>query len=56
MPHADGAVTVRFRTEDGGEPNTVIVPEGWNLLVRLYRPRPAAFDGSWRVPELVPVG
>ncbi|WP_460775412.1 DUF1254 domain-containing protein [Microbacterium sp. GXF7504] len=56
VPDADGAVTVRFRTEDGGEPNTVIVPEGWNLLVRLYRPRPAALDGSWRVPELVPAG
>ncbi|WP_036964567.1 DUF1214 domain-containing protein [Promicromonospora kroppenstedtii] len=50
----DGAVTVRFAPADdfGDEPNTIPVPEGWNFLVRLYRPRPEVLDGAWIVPEL----
>jgi hypothetical protein len=30
------------------------VPEGWNLLVRLYRPRLDDL-ANWRVPEIVAV-
>ncbi|MFI2489752.1 DUF1214 domain-containing protein [Promicromonospora kroppenstedtii] len=50
----DGAVTVRFAPADdlGDEPNTIPVPEGWNFLVRLYRPRSEVLDGAWVVPEL----
>ena len=28
--------------------------EGWNYLVRLYRPRREVLDGSWAFPEVVP--
>lgn len=47
----DGAITVRF----GGDPtapNYLPLTEGWNYLVRLYRPRPQILDGSWRFPTL----
>ncbi|WP_455905564.1 DUF1214 domain-containing protein [Microbacterium sp.] len=47
----DGSVTVRFVDDpDTRIPNAIPVPAGWNLLVRLYRPKDAYFDGSWTVP------
>lgn len=47
----DGTITVRF----GGDPmrpNTLPIMEGWNYLVRLYRPRPEILDGTWLFPEI----
>ena len=54
---ADGAVTVRFVPPDdpADEPNAIPVPDGWNFLVRLYRPRPEVLDGAWQVPVLRPL-
>ncbi|EWT00668.1 hypothetical protein N865_14170 [Intrasporangium oryzae NRRL B-24470] len=51
---ADGSVTVRFVPDDSVTgPNTIPVPgEGWNYLVRLYRPRPEVLDGSWTTPSI----
>ena len=46
----DGTITVRFG--DGEAPNTLPVMDGWNYLVRLYRPRPEILDGSWRFPGI----
>ncbi len=50
----DGSVTVHF-TPPGfaTEPNSIPLPEGWNYLIRLYRPRPEIADGSWQAPDLV---
>jgi hypothetical protein len=48
----DGTVTVRF---GGGPPtgaNFLSIMDGWNYLVRLYRPRPEARDGSWTFPSI----
>lgn len=51
---ADGSVVVRFVDDPATSiPNAIPVPEGWNLLVRLYRPRAAYFDGSWTVPPII---
>jgi hypothetical protein len=52
----DGSITVRF-TADGsaGHKNAIVTPQGWNYLVRLYRPRPEFLDGSWQLPALTPV-
>lgn len=50
----DGSVTVRF----GGDPeapNFLAISEGWNYVVRLYRPRPEVVEGRWRFPEVAPV-
>ena len=48
----DGTITVRFGDHPEGVPNVLPITEGWNSLVRLYRPRPEALDGSWTFPTL----
>jgi hypothetical protein len=56
-PDDDGAITVRFRPSGEADvPNGIPVPEGWNYLIRLYRPRAEFRDGSWTVPDLVRAG
>jgi len=45
----DGSVTVTF----GGspeDPNNLAIMDGWNYIVRLYRPRPEVLDGTWTFP------
>ncbi len=51
-PATDGSVTVQFGGCDGKVPNCLPTPEGWNWMVRLYRPEAAVLDGSWSFPEL----
>ncbi|GAA3913884.1 DUF1254 domain-containing protein [Microbacterium invictum] len=51
----DGSMTVRFGDFDDDEPNTIATPEGWNLLIRLYRPRLEELT-SWPVPEIESIG
>ncbi|WP_235562482.1 DUF1214 domain-containing protein [Microbacterium sp. Root1433D1] len=48
---ADGSITVRFGG-DPSVPNALPLTEGWNYLVRLYRPRPEVLDGSWTFPSI----
>ncbi len=47
----DDSITVRFG-DHGDLPNSIPIADGWNYLVRLYRPRPAIVDGSWRFPAI----
>lgn len=47
----DGSVTVRF---GGAGENSIPVTDGWNYLVRLYRPRPEVLSGAWSFPTLSP--
>lgn len=54
VPNADGSVTVRFGDFPDSVPNAIPTPEGWNVVVRLYRPRPEILTGAWALPELVP--
>ena len=49
--NSDGSVTVRF---GGVGDNSIPITEGWNYLVRLYRPRPEVLSGAWTFPTLVP--
>ena len=49
---ADGSITVRFGEHEPGTPNLIPITDGWNYLVRLYRPRPVILDGSWKFPEI----
>lgn len=51
----DGSVTVRFGDHGPGATNCIPITDGWNYLVRLYRPRAAVLDGSWTFPALRPV-
>jgi hypothetical protein len=48
---SDGSIVVRFG-DHGGKPNAIPITDGWNYLVRMYRPRPEILDGSWTFPEL----
>lgn len=60
---ADGAVTIRFAPADaaseaGGDGGRNVLPivDGWNYMVRLYRPRAEILEGGWRFPAVRPVG
>jgi hypothetical protein len=50
----DGSVTLQFGGCDGTTPNCLPITPGWNYLVRLYRPRQAILDGTWKFPEALP--
>jgi len=51
---ADGSVDVQFGGCDGKIPNCLPTTNGWNYLVRLYRPRAAILEGKWKFPEAKP--
>ena len=48
----DGSVTVRFGEDGDPKRNSLPITEGWNYLVRLYRPRPEILTGGWTFPTL----
>jgi hypothetical protein len=52
----DGSITVRFVASVDGDipPNAIVTQEGWNYLIRFYRPRAEVLDGSWTPPTLTP--
>ena len=52
----DGAVTVRFlaSADAGVPPNAIVTPDGWNYLIRLYRPRAEIRERRWTPPALTP--
>jgi hypothetical protein len=49
-PNADGSITVQFGGCTAKTPNCLETPANWNYLVRLYRPRKAILDGTWKFP------
>ncbi|UUT35299.1 DUF1214 domain-containing protein [Microbacterium elymi] len=49
---ADGSTTVRFGDYPPDVPNAIPITDGWNYLVRLYRPRPEILDGTWSFPRI----
>jgi len=51
----DGSVTIRFGGCDGKVPNCLPTMNGWNYMVRLYRPRSDVLAGKWKFPEAEPV-
>lgn len=51
----DGSITVHFGGCGDGRPNCLPITEGWNYVVRLYRPRAEILDGTWTFPEIEPV-
>ena len=36
-------------------PKQAGVSEGWNVLMRIYRPRPSVLDGTYKLPKAVAV-
>ena len=51
----DGSVTVHFGGCEDNRVNCLPITDGWNYIVRLYRPRPEILDGSWTFPEATPL-
>ena len=49
-PNSDGSFTISF---GGDGPNELEIVEGWNYLVRMYRPKPELIEGHWRFPVAV---
>jgi hypothetical protein len=47
---ADGSITIQFGGCDGKIANCLPTAEGWNYMVRLYRPETQILDGSWKFP------
>ncbi len=47
----DGSVTVNLGG-DPGKANFIPITDGWNYVVRMYRPRPSIVDRSWTFPSL----
>ncbi len=56
--NAGGTFTVCYGSKGscGDVPNRLDVTEGWNLLMRVYRPGPAVLDGTYKLPEAVAAG
>jgi hypothetical protein len=52
---ADGSIAIQFGGCDGRVPNCLPTTAGWNYTVRLYRPRAAILDGSWKFPDPRPL-
>lgn len=51
----DGSITIQFGDCAKGTPNCLPVTDGWNYMVRLYRPRQEILDGSWSFPVAEPI-
>ena len=51
---SDGSITVYVGGCDDDRPNCLPITDGWNYIVRLYRPRPEILDGSWTFPSIEP--
>ena len=49
--NADGTITVDLVPGASDAPNAIPITEGWNYVVRLYRPRPEILDGTWSFPS-----
>lgn len=48
---SSGGYHIQFGGCDGKIPNCLPTVEGWNYMVRLYRPHEEVLNGSWKFPE-----
>jgi hypothetical protein len=55
--NADGTFTVQYGSKEvcGDVPSRLDVTEGWNFLMRIYRPGPSVLDGTYKLPNAEPV-
>ncbi len=52
---ADGAITIQFGGCDAKTVNCIPTSPGWSYVARMYRPREAILDGTWKFPKAQPV-
>jgi hypothetical protein len=48
----DGSITVHFGDCGDDRANCLPIMDGWNYLVRLYRPHTQVLDGTWSFPTI----
>lgn len=55
-PNTDGTFTLYFgsKASCGDVPNRLDVSDGWNYIMRIYRPGASVVDGTYRLPAVVP--
>ena len=55
--NGDGTFTVYYGSKEvcGDVPNRLDVTEGWNFLMRIYRPGQSVVDGTYKLPNAEPV-
>lgn len=53
---SDGSTRIQFGDCTPDTPNCLPITDGWNYMVRLYRPRSEILDGSWTFPAARPRG
>lgn len=55
--NADGSFTVYFGSEQacGRQPNRLDITEGWNFLMRVYRPQEGVLKRTYKLPEVTVV-
>ena len=55
--NADGTFTVHFGSAEtcGDVPNRLDTTEGWNFLMRIYRPGKSVLSGAYKLPGAKPV-
>ncbi|HSS11926.1 MAG TPA: DUF1214 domain-containing protein [Acidimicrobiales bacterium] len=51
-PNYEGAITVYLGGCGDDRSNCIPIMDGWNYLVRLYRPRRGILGGSWSFPTI----
>jgi hypothetical protein len=51
---ADGSIIVNLGACQDNRPNCLRLMDGWNYIVRLYRPHPEILDRSWTFPTAEP--
>lgn len=50
----DGTIAIQFGECGPNVPNCLPITDGWNYMVRLYRPRPEILNGDWQFPAAEP--
>ena len=55
--NADGTFIVYFGSKEtcGDVPNRLDTTEGWNFLMRIYRPGTSVLEGAYKLPAVQPV-
>jgi hypothetical protein len=51
-PNPDGTITIDFGGCTDDRPNCLPIMDGWNYLVRFYRPHRDVVDGTWTFPVI----
>lgn len=51
----DGVSTIQFGGCDGQITNCLPITQGWNYMIRLYRPHAEILNGNWTFPKAEPL-